>query len=193
MPVRQALEPENAELWVIDMQDKLMPLIAGHEAVTFNSVTMIRAARLLGLPIVCTEHYPRGLGRTAAPVREAIGDGAERFEKTIFSCCGPEAVRQHLAGSGRRQIVTVGIETHICVQQTALELLRLGFQPYVCADAVGSRHELDYDVALLRMQQAGAVVTTAEAAIYELMHDTGHPAFKQVIELIKTADRERPG
>ena len=86
----------------------------------------------------------------------------------------------------------MGIEAHVCVQQTALELLRLGFQPYVCADAVGSRHELDYDVALLRMQQAGAVVTTVEAAVYELLGEAGHPAFKQIIELIKAADRERP-
>jgi len=192
MSVKQQLETEEAELWVVDMQDKLLPMIVGREAVVFACVLMARAARLLGLPLLCTEHYPTGLGRMTASLREAVGESARWIEKTIFSCCGAEAVRRHLAESGRRQIILVGIEAHVCVQQTALELLRLGFQPYVCADAVGSRHELDYDVALLRMQQAGAVVTTAEAVIYELLGEAGHPAFKQIIELIKTADRERP-
>lgn len=191
MSLMQALEPETAELWVIDVQEKLLPMICGADAVAFGVMYMIDAARAIGIPIVYTEQYPKGLGATDADVLSCIGGGATRFEKTEFSACAPEAVREHVVNSGRRQIIVVGIETHICVQQTVLELLRRGCSPYVCADAVGSRHDLDYDVALLRMQQAGAVVTTVESVIYELMHDSGHPAFKKVVALIKAADEAR--
>lgn len=191
MSVIQALDPATAELWVIDIQDKLLPMISEADAVAFHATLMIDAAKAIGLPIVYTEHYPKGLGKTDADVRESIGESATRFEKTIFSACGPEEVREHVVQSGRRQIIIVGLEAHICVQQTVLELLRRGCRPFVCADAVGSRHDLDYDIALLRMQQAGAVITTVESVVYELMHDAGHPAFKQVVALIKAADDAR--
>lgn len=189
MSVKQSLEPAEAELWVVDMQEKLMPLIEGSEGVTFSAALMIRAAIAIDVPIVLTEHNPKGLGGTIQPVLDVLPKNATRFEKRIFSCCGPTEVREHLAQRGRKQIIVAGIETHICVQQTVLELIRLGCQPFVLADAVGSRHALDCDVALLRMQQAGAVITTVESAVYELMYDADHAAFKPVLELIKEADR----
>jgi nicotinamidase-related amidase len=184
MSVVDPVDVDRSFLFVIDIQDRLLPSIHEHEAVVDRSVLMIDAAKILGLPVVWTEQYVKGLGPTNERVRKPLEEiGATPVEKLTFSCC--PVVGEQLAGLGRKQVIVVGIEAHVCVQQTVLELLRTDYEAYVLADAVGSRRPLDYDVALLRMQQAGAVITTVESMIFELLKQAGTDAFKSILKIVK--------
>jgi len=184
MTALERLEVSDALLLVIDVQDRLLPAIAGHEACTAGVRKLVQAARVLGLPTLLTEQYPAGLGRTCAPVREALAADVVAVEKTRFTACvDPVALR--LRELNRRHVLVAGIETHICVQQTVLDLLRLGCVPYVCADAVSSRRVLDHDTGLARMRQAGAIVTTVESAVFEMLGEAGTEQFKQVLKIVK--------
>lgn len=172
---------------VIDVQEKLLPLIDGCSGLVDAANRLIRAAGLFELPVVVTEQYPKGIGPTDARLAEALRvvDPAT-LTKTSFSCWGDEAIRERLRVSGREQIIICGIETHVCVQQTALDLLTVDYQLFVCADAVGSRARLDHDIALQRMRQAGAAVTTVESAMFELCEACGTARFKAMLDLIKS-------
>jgi len=175
---------EQSVLLVVDVQERLLPMIDGQEGVLAAAGRMVRVAEILGIPILCTEQYPRGLGPTVEPLRSLIG--AERTrEKVAFSCCGAEGLLDGLGGLGRPQVVVVGIEAHVCVQQTVLDLLAAGYRTYVAADAVSSRYPLDRDVAFERMRQAGAVVTTTESVMFEWLEVAGTPEFKQVSRIVK--------
>ncbi len=185
------LEAHHAQLLVVDIQEKLLPHIDGNDAMVGTVRQLVRAAGLFGLPVTVSEQYKRGLGETDARINEALGEVAHaRFEKTAFGCMGDEKIRAHLAGLERRQAIVCGIETHVCVQQTVLAMLRHGWDVWVCADAVGSRYALDYDVALLRMQQAGAAVTTTESVMFELAGDAKSAKFRGVLELVKEMEQE---
>jgi len=149
-----------------------------------ESAKMIRAAKVLSLPIVLTEQYPQGIGRTDPGIRELIAD-VPVIEKVTFSSCGVAPVREQLESLGRQHVIALGIETHVCVQQTVLDLLALGYTPFVLGDAVGSRKAYDRGTALRRMRQAGAVVTTTESMIFELCREAGTPLFKELLPLVK--------
>ena len=177
------LEAGGAVLLVIDMQDKLLPSIDDAEARTAAAVKMIQAARTLGVPIIATEQYPAGLGPTCAVVKQALAD-TPIADKVRFSAC-IENVMHALAQLSRRLIIVVGIEAHVCVQQTVLDLLRGGYLPFVCADAVSSRRRLDRETAIARMRQAGAVITTTESAIFELLGQAGTQQFRQILPIVK--------
>ncbi len=180
------LAVDETLLLVIDYQRMLVPHIANHEAVIAAGVRMIRAACVLNVPAIITEQYPKGLGPTVAPIREAFGDRTvETIEKLTFSCCTTEPITTAIARTDRSQILVIGIESHVCVQQTVLDLLTLGYVPFVCADAIGSRRELDRDMAIERMRQAGAVLTTTESATFELLRVAGTPEFKEIIKIVK--------
>jgi nicotinamidase-related amidase len=178
-----ALQPENSVLLVVDIQDRLLPAIHEADACVEAARRMIEAARVLNVPALCTEQYPLGLGRTCAIIRKAIAD-SPIIEKTRFSSC-VETLVSRLRDLDRSSVIVVGIEAHVCVQQTVLDLLRLGFRPCVCADAVGSRRPLDRDMALERMRQAGAIVTTTESVIFELLGEAGTDAFRSVLKIVK--------
>lgn len=177
------LSLQNAVLLVVDVQERLLPAIDGQQQVVANVGKMIEAARLLGLPMLVTEQYPAGLGRTCAPIRAALGE-VPAIEKVRFSAC-VEPVLQRLKALKCSAVIVVGIEAHVCVQQTVLDLLREKYLPFVCADAVSSRRALDRDVALQRMRQAGAIVTTTESAIFELLVEAGTERFKQMLRIVK--------
>ena len=147
---------------------------------------MIRGAKTLGLPVWATEQYPRGLGPTAAAVAELIPD---RPAKTTFHCCAVPQLLEQLYGRNVRHVTVAGIEAHVCVAQTALELLDLGFRVQVPADAVASRRKIDWEFALRRLEHAGAVVTTTEAALFEWTETAERPEFKAISELIKSLNR----
>jgi nicotinamidase-related amidase len=185
MRLTQRLTGRHAALLAVDMQDKLLDLIPGHEKVVANAVTLIRGAKVLGLPTWATEQYPRGLGPTADEVAELI---PERPAKTTFHCCAVAALLEQLYGRHVRHVTLVGIEAHVCVAQTALELLDLGFQVQVPADAVASRHKIDWEFALRRLERAGAVVSTAEAVLFEWTETADRPEFKAISGLIKEMD-----
>ena len=180
------LDADRAMLLVIDVQTKLLPLIEGHEEVVAGIRQLLRGAAIFDLPVLATEQYPKGIGRTVEPVAELYRGGqVPVLEKTAFSCCGDEDVGQALREIDRPQIIACGIEAHVCVQQTVLDLLAMDHQVWVCADAVGSRRGLDLDLGLSRMQQAGAAVTTVEAVLFELCEACDAPKFKQLLELVK--------
>jgi len=177
------LEVSGAVVLVVDIQEKLLPAIDGAEMCAAAAGRMIEAGRVLELPVLVTEQYPAGLGPTCAAIRAAIGD-VTPVVKTRFSACVDELVQQMVRLS-RRQVIVVGIEAHVCVQQTVLDLLRTGYLPYVCADAVSSRRAVDRETALHRMRQAGAIVTTTESAIFELLGQAGTEQFKRILKFVK--------
>ena len=175
------LAPETA-LLVIDVQEKLMAKIPGADAQVRNIAFLIDTARLLDVEVVATEQYPKGLGPTVAPLVERL---PERPEKTAFSCCGVAGLADGLRQRGRSRVLLAGIEAHVCVAHTAFDLLAAGFRVYVAADAVASRYAVDRDVALRRLESAGAILTTTEAAAFEWLGGSSHPKFKQVSALVQ--------
>lgn len=178
------LERDQVQVLVIDFQEKLLPKILGGEDVAQRALTLVRFARLLELPVIWTEQYPKGIGPTTEAFREAL-DGLTPMEKTSFGCFGQAGFAERVADAGRRQLVIVGIEAHVCVLQTALAGLDLGYEVYVVRDAVGSRSALDRDAGLDRMRQEGARLVTVEMAMFEILRAAGTPEFKKVLPLIK--------
>lgn len=178
------LDREQAQLLIVDIQEKLLPFITDYEIVVQQAVRITRAAGVLGLPVTVSEQYPQGLGSTTPPVRDAAG-AAPLTTKMTFSYCRDEACRNHISANGRQQVLLVGIETHVCVQQTALDLLTLGMQPFVLADAVGSRRRMDYEIALERMSRAGVIITTVESAIFQMVEESGTQRFKDILPIVK--------
>lgn len=187
MPTTPArLRSDDTILLVVDLQERLLPAIRDGDAVVESAVRLMRAARVLGVPMIVTEQYRKGIGRTVAPVCEAVGESAPPpFEKLAFSVCGCAEALAALRAAERCAVLVVGIEAHVCVQQTVLDLLALGYHTFVCADAVGSRRPFDRDTAISRMRQAGAVITTTEAAIFELLGRAGTDAFKQILPIVR--------
>jgi nicotinamidase-related amidase len=170
------LQRDRAALIVVDVQEGFRPY-AAFEGVARASAKLLEGARILGVPALVSEQYPKGLGHTAPEV----GVGEEpRIEKTVFSAVRADGFDLN----GRGQAIVCGIETHVCVSQTVHDLLAQGVEVHVPADAVGSRHGIDYERGLERMERAGAVVSTVEAALFELLERAGTPEFKAVQKLI---------
>lgn len=178
------LDLDHTQLLIIDIQERLLPHIHNHEACVAAAERIIRACTALEVPVTLSEQYVRGLGPTTPSITAAAA-AAPRFEKMTFSCCADHAGRERISTVLRPQVLLVGIEAHVCVQQTALDLLAMQMQPFVLADAVSSRRPLDCDTALHRLRHAGAVVTTVEAAIFELVRESGTERFKCILPLVK--------
>jgi nicotinamidase-related amidase len=170
------LERNKAVLVVVDVQEGFRSYTS-FEAVAQACSKLVRAGRILDVPRIVSEQYPKGLGHTAP---EVSLEDEPRIEKTVFSAVRAEGFDL----GGRTQAIVCGIETHVCVSQTALDLLDRGIEVHVPADAVGSRHELDYERGLERLERAGAVVSTVESVLFELLERAGTPEFKQVQKLI---------
>jgi len=180
----ERLDLEHAQLLVVDIQERLLPSIHEHANVVGGAAKMIRAAVALGMPLTVSEQYTKGLGPTTPAIAEAAG-AAPRFEKTTFSFCGDRACRERITSVMRPQVLRVGIETHVCVPPTAAERLDMQMQPFVLADAVGSRRPLDYNIALERLRHAGAVVTTVESAIFQIVREAGTERFKRILPIVR--------
>lgn len=180
------LSPTSSALLVVDVQTRFAPAIPGFEGLTASCVRLVEAFRHLALPVVATEQYPQGLGPTVPDLREALDqlpDATEPPTKTTFSSYRCDGVRAALAAAGATSVLVCGLETHVCVSQSVHEMLAAGLHVHVATDAVASRRESDRDVALRRMAAAGAVITTSEAAAFELLRDAKHPAFRRVQRL----------
>jgi nicotinamidase-related amidase len=169
-------------LLVIDVQEKLIPLIPGAAGLIRNIAFLIDAARVLEMPVQATEQYPKGLGATVGELAKRVPD---RPNKVAFSCCAIPSVVDNFRRAVRPKILLAGIETHVCVQQTALDLLALGFRLYVAADAVASRYAVDHKQALSRLENAGAIITTCESAVFEWIGAAGTPQFKEISNLVQ--------
>ena len=172
------IDAQRSQLLVIDFQEKLLPAIHEHERLLGNVIWLIRAAQKIGVPVAAVEQYPKGLGRTVRGVRDLLPDGAIA-QKVHFSAVTAQCL-VNLPGSDRTQIVLIGSETHVCLLQTALELLEEGKEVYVVADAVGSRHAADRDLALARMRQEGARIVSREMVVFEWLGEAGTPLFRTV-------------
>ena len=181
--LQQKLDRSTACVLVVDVQDRLVPVMWNFATVEKYCRAMILAARELGMPVLATEQYPKGLGNTLASVREALP--SPPIVKMHFSCGADPTFEQALAATGRKQVIVVGIETHVCVFQTVRDLLGLGYEVYVCADAVTSRFEEHRRVALEQMRDMGAVITSAETCIFDLLHCAGTAEFKKVSPLVR--------
>lgn len=168
---------------LVDFQEKLAPHISGVDSIRKNLARVLAAAGLLGVPIVATEQYPKGLGPTDSALAPLLGEKA-RIEKISFSCFGESGFSGKLKEVGARTLVLGGIEAHICVLQTALHALQEGYEVHILSDAVGSRDPRAADLALDRMRQAGAVISSVEMALYEWMERAGSPEFKQIQALL---------
>jgi nicotinamidase-related amidase len=172
----------DTALLVVDVQEKLAPVIAQSARVIWNVRRLIDGAKILGLPVVGTEQYPKGLGPTVNELAERLGPTPS---KLTFSCGGCPELFEQLQGRGIHKILVCGMEAHVCVQQTVLDLLADGWRVFVAADAVGSRFEVDYRIALGRMDSAGATLTTTEAALFEWCEVAGTPEFKEISRLAR--------
>ncbi len=184
-PGTTLLRPERTALVVVDLQEKLLPVIAGRERVVKNSLLLMRLAEILDLPVVLTSQYRKGLGEIVPEVRGAA-PGLEPLDKVSFGCFGDEGFLNRLRSlSGRDQLVVTGIECHICVAQTVLGALDRGYHVHLASDAVGSRSEENYRTGLARMERAGALVSSAEMATYELLGRSDSDAFKRMLPHLK--------
>ena len=144
--------------------------------------------RVFDLPVLATEQYPKGLGTTNPTIRACLESSHAKFvEKPTFSACDEPVVHDAIVAIDRPQVAVIGIEAHICVQQTVLDLAAMDYDVFVCADGIGSRGQADYDVSLHRMRQAGALVTSVESLLFELCHRCDTAQFKAMLEVIKAS------
>lgn len=172
----------DSALLVVDVQEKLIRLIQHHERLVWNIGRLIDGAKVLGVTVAGAEQYPQGLGPTTPELAQRLGSVPS---KMTFSCGGCPDIFRDLQQRGIFKILVVGIETHVCVQQTVFDLLHAGFKVYLAVDAVGSRFDHDYQTALRRMDSAGATLTTTEAALFEWCEVAGTPEFKQISALVR--------
>lgn len=173
----------NTALLVIDLQERLMPVIAGKETVFAHTNTLIQGAQILQLPIIVTEQYPRGLGNTCSEI--ILPAQQQVIEKMCFSCLLSNGVNEQLKELGIKSIIIAGVEAHICVLKTALDALQNGFEVHVVADAVSSRNPENKQFALERMKQSGAFIVSVEMILFQLLTEAGTDEFKQISKLIK--------
>lgn len=184
MPI-QRLKSDSTALLVIDVQERLLHTIHGHERLVHHCGILCRAAPLLGVPTVVTEQYVRGLGHTVPALAQAFAPGTPVFEKTRFSALTPE-VRQHLTATRCSSVLVCGIEAHVCVLQTVLDLCASGWGVFFATDAISAGQPDQIEPAFRRMERAGALPTGVLSALYELMGDAQHPSFREVLPLAKS-------
>jgi nicotinamidase-related amidase len=174
------LEAERAVLLVVDVQEAFRKAVPTFDQVASATATLVQGGREIGIPIVVTEQYPRGLGATVPEVAEHLPEGTERLDKVRFSAAEADGFDL----GGRDQALVCGIEAHVCVNQTVLDLLARDIDVQVAADAVGSRTEANRELGLARMERAGALRTSVEMALFELLRGSDAPSFKRVQALV---------
>lgn len=178
------LAAERSFLAIIDIQERLLPVMADPRQVLWGAAVLMRAATRLGVPMVVTEQYPKGLGPTQADLKPFIPEG-DLFVKQHFASTGEAGFLERVGGFNRKQAVLAGIESHICVTQTALGLKAAGYEVFVVLDACSSRHQASIDTARQRLLQNGVDIVTVEMALFEWMGQAGTPEFKELSALIK--------
>ncbi|MCS6865527.1 MAG: isochorismatase family protein [Gemmataceae bacterium] len=182
MATVKRLKTDNSVVVVIDIQDKLLVKIPTAPELIRNVGFLLDVAHTLQVPVRATEQYPQGLGPTHAEIARRLPPSIPA--KTAFSCCGAEAFLEEIEMLRRPYVVLVGMETHVCVSQTAFDLLDAGLNVFLPVDALAARGRIDHDTALRRLEHAGAILTTAEAIAFEWMGDAKHPQFKAVSALV---------
>ena len=182
------LDRDQAVLLVIDVQAKLTPAMPPKVYARMRATTamLVEAAHLLGIPVVTTEQYPQGIGHTVPELSAACKNGV--IEKTSFGCCGEPSFLTTLGKLGRQQVMVTGMEAHVCVYQTVLGLLGAGYHVHLLRDAICSRNKEDFLAGVSNAASAGALVVTAEMALFQLLKDSRHEQFRAISKLIKTRE-----
>ncbi len=178
------LQREKTALLIIDMQERVLNVMNEIENVILNILKLINGFKVMNIPVYFTEQYPKGLGTTEKRIKEAL-ENLEAIQKMSFSCIGAGDLFNELKSKNISQIVVCGIESHVCVQQTVLDLIANGFQVDLAADAVTSRRKFDFEIALNRMRANGAEVTTTESILFELLNLCGTDEFRAVSKIVK--------
>lgn len=185
MPHPKILDISKTALVVVDVQEAFRSVIGDFALIVSRIAMAVRGFRILEVPVIVTEQYPKGLGRTAEEILLTLPDDFEFVEKTAFSSCGANAFTNQLKEMNSRQIVLCGFEAHVCVNQTAHDLLDQGFDVHLLTDCIGSRYEHDKEAGLRKMRSSGTVESSFEMALFELMRDSKHEKFKELQALIK--------
>ena len=185
----ELMSRSDSALLVVDVQEKLVATMAAAVRILWNVRRLIDGAKVLGLPVAASEQYPQGLGPTVPELASRL---EQRPAKLGFSCRELAELFAGLRGRNIEKLLICGLETHVCVQQTVLDLLADGWRVYVAVDAVGSRHDLDHQTALRRMEASGAVLTTTEAALFEWCQAAGTPEFKQISRIVREPEPTQP-
>jgi nicotinamidase-related amidase len=178
----ELMSAADTALLVVDVQGKLITLVPGYRRIIWNVRRLIDGAKILGVSIAATEQYPKGLGPTVPELAERLGTIAA---KTDFSSCACRDILSSWESTGITRVLLAGIEAHVCIQQTAFDLLAAGYKVYLAVDAIGARYDIDYQTALRRMDSAGATLTTTEAALFEWCERSGTPQFKQISAMVQ--------
>ena len=189
--MKAKLDPKNAVVVVVDVQDRLTPAMWNFAPVEKYCRALVQTARELDLPVIATEQYPKGLGSTVSEIGKRLPSPLP--SKLAFSCCGSPEFMKSLAASGRPTVLVVGIETHVCILNTVLDLLAQGLRVFIAVDAISCRSPIDHDVAIRRMEQAGAIPCTVEAAVFEFTRIAGTATFKEISLLVQERMRDISG
>ncbi len=185
MPHANLLTDKSSALVVVDIQEAFRGVIPDFGSTAQRASIAVRGFQILGVPVIITEQYPKGLGSTAKEIKRVLPDDFEIFEKTAFSSCGAETFVAKLEETDVKQVVLCGLETHVCVNQTAHDLLDRGFQVHILCDCVTSRFEYNRLAGLAKMRHSGVIESSIELAFFELMRDAKHEHFKAIQNLIK--------
>lgn len=180
----QRLTSQNCVTLIIDMQEKLVPHMNGQDTLLQNVAKLIKGSECLGVPVMFTQQYTKGLGQTL-PELAALASHFTYTEKTAFSCCGEQNFTELLNKTDRKTVIVAGIESHVCVLQTVLDLINKGFTVFVVSDAVSSRKLTDYQPALQRMMQQGAILTSTESVLFEILGSASASNFKQISQIVR--------
>lgn len=179
------LIPSNTALLLVDVQEKLVPLVERTVELLSAIQKVIRGFQILGIPIVVTEQYPQGLGQTVPGIRCMLGENQVYHAKTAFSCVGDPKIKEMLLEMPQQQWIVIGIEAHVCILQTAKGLLNEGKDVTVLNDAISSRSIYDYSTAIAEMRDLGIRITSVETVLFELIHTSQAPEFKKISQLLK--------
>lgn len=175
----------SVALAIIDMQEAFRPQISDFTETAESIAIVVKAAKLLDLPIIVTEQYPKGLARTATEIMDVLPASVEIIDKTTFSACGVPAFQAALDRAGAKQVLVSGLEAHICINQTVHDLLAHGLQVHLLTDCITARSANNKLVALAKMQQSGAIPSSVEMSLFELLRDSNHEQFRPIQALIK--------
>ena len=183
--MKNRLDKENCILVAIDYQEKLVPAMCEKESLIDASSRLLKGFSIFGMPVLLTEQYPKGLGPTIEAIKTAAPEDAQYFSKMSFSAYDDENFVEAVKKTGRKNVIVMGIEAHVCEEQTVLDMIDDGFNVYVPADCVASRKEFDRDTAIDRMKNAGAVISTYEALLFEILRGAKEEGFKDISKLVK--------
>lgn len=179
------ISPKDTLALIIDIQEKLVPAIEEKETLIHNNKILLKGLNTLGIPMMITQQYTKGLGMTVEPIQTVIGDNFQYFDKITFSCYDDEAISEKIKSYEKKNIIICGMEAHICVLQTVIDCIAEGYHVIVVEDCISSRKGNDKRIAIQRMIQEGAIVTTYESILFELARKAGSDQFKVISQLIR--------